>query len=204
MPQLLTIHSSPNLETSITRRLTKRFVDTWVENHSNVSVEELDLAVDPLPHFGPESLAAMVVDSEDQTDEMRAAKALSDRLIAQLETADVLVIGSPMINFTICSQLKAWIDYVSIAGRTFSYSAPGVAKGHLFGKKVFVIESRGGDYADIPMGSFDFQEPLLRMLLGFLGLYDVTYIRSEGTRQRADELPFILERAEAVIAQLAA
>lgn len=204
MPNLLTIHSSPNLVSSVSRQLTKQFVDTWVESHANVTVDELDLVTDPLPHFGPDSLGAMVLDPAEHTPAMREAQALSDRLIAQLEAADVIVIGSPLINFTICTQLKAWIDYVSIAGRTFSYAAPGVAKGHLFGKKVFVIEARGGDYADIPMNAFDFQEPLLRMLLGFLGLYDITFIRAEGLRQRPEETPFIIDRAENLIAQLAA
>ena len=103
---------------------------------------------------------------------MQEAIDLSDRLIKQLEAADILVIGAPLINFTVCTQLKSWFDYVSIAGRTFKYSAPGVSKGLLFGKKAFVIAARGGDYVDVPINAFDFQAPLLRTLLGFLGIYD--------------------------------
>jgi FMN-dependent NADH-azoreductase len=109
-----------------------------------------------------------------------------------------------MINFTICTQLKSWFDYVTIVGRTFQYSAPGIAKGLLFGKKAFVIEGRGGDYTDLPFSAFDFQEPLLRMLLMFLGLFDVSFIRAEGMRQRVDEAPDILRNAEAIVARLAA
>jgi FMN-dependent NADH-azoreductase len=110
----------------------------------------------------------------------------------------------PMINFTICSQLKTWIDHVTIAGRTFKYAAPGVSKGMLFGKKVFVITARGGDYADVPVNAFDFQEPLLRTNLGFLGLFDVSFIRAEGMRQRSEETADIIRNAETIIARLAA
>ena len=138
------------------------------------------------------------------SEETKAAVGLSDRLITQLEAADILVIGSPMINFTICSQLKAWFDHVIIAGRTFEYSAPGVARGLLFGKKAFVIEARGGDYADIPFSAFDFQEPLIKALLMFIGIVDVTTIRAEGMRQNEDEAADILRQAESVVARVAA
>jgi FMN-dependent NADH-azoreductase len=204
MPRLLHIQSSPNLGNSLTRVLSNKFVQTWTSHHANVEVELLDLAVNPLPHFGPEILEAGTRPPGEWTDETRSALELSDACIKQLEAADILVIGSPMINFTICTQLKAWFDYVSIAGRTFKFAAPGVGKGLLFGKKVFVIEARGGDYADIPMNAFDFQEPLLRTLLGFLGMFDVSFIRAEGTRQRVDEAADIMQNAEAIIARLAA
>ena len=204
MPRLLHIQSSPNLANSVTRALSDKFVETWIGSHANVEVDRLDLAASPLPHFGAASLAAAVVKPEDFTPETREAVALSDRLIKQLEAADIIVIGAPMINFTICTQLKSWFDYVTIVGRTFQYAAPGVAKGLLFGKKVFVIEARGGDYTDLPFSAFDFQEPLLRMLLMFLGLYDVSFIRAEGVRQRVDEAPDIIRNAEAIVARLAA
>ncbi|NDB70806.1 MAG: FMN-dependent NADH-azoreductase, partial [Methylocystaceae bacterium] len=132
------------------------------------------------------------------------AMALSDRLVDQLLEADIIVIGAPMINFTVCTQLKAWFDHVTVAGRTFQYSAPGVAKGLLFGKKAFVVVARGGDYSELPVNAFDFQEPLLRVLLMFLGVFDVTFIRAEGMRQKIDEAADILRNAEAVIARLAA
>jgi FMN-dependent NADH-azoreductase len=204
MPRLLHIQSSPNLANSVTRALSDKFVETWTSNHANVEVDVLDLVASPLPHFGAASLAAAVVQPEDYTPDTRDAVALSDRLIRQLEAADIVVIGAPMINFTVCTQLKSWFDFVTIVGRTFQYSAPGVAKGLLFGKKVFVIEARGGDYTDLPFSAFDFQEPLLRMLLMFLGLFDVTFIRAEGVRQRVDEAPDIIRNAEAIVARLAA
>jgi FMN-dependent NADH-azoreductase len=204
MPRLLHIQSSPNLDKSLSRALSEKFVQTWITHHANMTVDVLDLAAKPLPHFGPEILAAAVGTPNDWSPETRKAVALSDALVKQLEAADIVVIGSPMINFTICTQLKTWFDHVTVANRTFKFSAPGIAKGLLFGKKVFVIEARGGDYADVPINAFDFQEPLLRVLLGFLGMFDVSFIRAEGTRQRIDELADIVQHAESVIARLAA
>jgi FMN-dependent NADH-azoreductase len=203
MPQLLHIQSSPNLGNSVSRSLSDKFVAEWLKTHANVQVETLDLARDPLPHFGA-VLAAGGVPKEQWSNEVQEAAALSDKLIAQLEAAHILVIGAPMINMTICSQLKSWFDHVMIAGRTFQYAAPGIAKGLLFGKKVFVIVARGGDYADVPMNAFDFQEPLLRTLFGFMGVFDVTFIRAEGMRQHVDEADDILRNAEAIIERLAA
>jgi FMN-dependent NADH-azoreductase len=204
MPRLLHIQSSPNLGNSLTRALSDKFVQTWTGHHANVDVEVLDLARNPLPHFGPAILAAGSKPPAEWSSETREAVQRSDALIKQLEAADILVIGSPMINFTICSQLKSWFDHVTVVGRTFQYSAPGVAKGLLFGKKVFVIEARGGDYSDLPINSFDFQEPLLRVLLMFLGMFDVSFIRAEGVRQRVDEAADIMRNAESIVARLAA
>jgi FMN-dependent NADH-azoreductase len=204
MPRLLQIQSSPNLGNSLTRTLSDKFVQTWIANHANMELDQLDLAVKPLPHFGPEILAAAARPPAEWSAETRAAVALSDSLVTQLEAADIVVIGSPMINFTICTQLKTWFDHVTVAGRTFKFSAPGVSKGLLFGKKVFVVEARGADYSDVPINAFDFQEPLLRVLLGFLGMFDVTFIRAEGARQRTDEVADIIQNAEAIIARLAA
>jgi len=204
VPRILCIQSSPNLDDSVSRPLTEKFVHTWQANHENVEVEFLDLAVDPLPHFGPDIIQGGPLSPEQRTPEMQEALDLSDRLIKQLEAADILVIGAPLINFTVCTQLKSWFDYVSITGRTFKYSAPGVSKGLLFGKKAFVIAARGGDYVDVPMNAFDFQAPLLRTMLGFLGIYDTSIIKVEGLRQRSEEIDAIMRKAESTIAQLAA
>lgn len=204
MSRLLHIQSSPNLASSVTRSLSDTFVETWVASHAGTVVDTLDLVTDPLPHFGPDALGGLFAPPEARTPEMAAAAALSDRLVTQLEAADIVVIAAPMINFTITTQLKSWFDYVTVAGRTFEYSGPGQARGLLFAKKVFVIEARGGDYADPPMNAFDFQEPLLRMLLMFLGMFDVSFIRAEGVRQYMDEAGAIVAHAESVIARLAA
>jgi FMN-dependent NADH-azoreductase len=204
MPRLLQIQSSPNLQNSVTRTLSDRFVETWIANYAGVEVDELDLAADPLPHFDAAAIEGLTALEADRSAEAQARALMSDRLIAQLEAADILVIGAPMINFSISSQLKAWFDFVSIAGRTFQFAAPGIAKGLLFGKKAFVVLARGGDYADFPANAFDHHEPLLRTLLGFLGIYDVSFIRAEGMRAKEEEVSAIMANAEEVIARLAA
>jgi len=189
---------------SITRKLSSQFVDTWKANHANVEVDTLDLVTDPPPHLGPQHIAAFMTPPDQRTSAMTEALQVSDRYISQIEAADIVVIGAPMINFSLCTQLKAWFDHITVAGRTFEYAAPGQSRGMLFGKKVFVIEARGGDYAEAPVSAFDYQEPLLRMLLLFLGIWDTSFIRAEGVRQRFDEVEHIMAATEAIIARLAA
>ena len=188
---------------SVSRILSDKFVETWTASHANVrwTVSTWSPTV---ASPGPRVARRAGLRPNERTPEMVAALAISDRLIDQLEAADIVVIGAPMINFTLCTQLKSWVDYVTVAGRTFEYFAAGQARGRLFGKKVFVIAARGGDYSEPPVSAFDFQEPLLRILLGFLGLYDVTFIRAEGMRQRVDQIDEITRAAEAIIARLAA
>jgi FMN-dependent NADH-azoreductase len=129
------------------------------------------------------------------------ATALADELIAELEAADTIVIAAPMYNFTISSPLKAWIDHIARAGRTFRYSASG-PEGLLTGKKVFVITSRGGFYAEGPGKAMDFQEPYLRAMLGFLGLTDVTFIHTEGQAVSPQAASEGASRARKAIAEL--
>jgi FMN-dependent NADH-azoreductase len=204
MPRLLHIQTSPTMGMSLTRRLSTTFVETWVSSHPTFEVDTLDLVTDPLPHLGPDLLGSFMTPPDQRTDAMAAAAAISDRLIEQLKAADVLVIGSPMINFTICSQLKSWFDHVTVPGKTFESLAPGQARGILFGKRAFVIEARGGDYSEAPVNAFDYQEPVTRMLLLFLGIWDISFIRAEGVRQRMDQAGDIVSAAEAIIARLAA
>jgi FMN-dependent NADH-azoreductase len=204
MARLLHIQSSPNLDSSVTRRLSCLFIEKWAGSRQNVEIQELDLAKAPLPHFGPDIMATYVGDEASWSQDSRDALALSQRLVDQLIAADILVISAPMINFTIPTQLKAWFDHVIVAGKTFQYAAPGVAKGLLFGKKAFVVEARGGEYAEGPASAFDFQEPLLRTMLGFMGIFDVTFIRAEGLRQKPEDAPAIIANAERVVARLAA
>jgi FMN-dependent NADH-azoreductase len=204
VPRMLQIQSSPNGANSVTRSLTDKFVAGWMASHANVELDVLDLANDPLPHFDADALAGLAPGDAEKSDVQKGRAALSDRLITQMDAANILVIGAPMYNFTIPTQLKAWFDYVSIAGRTFQFAAPGISKGMLFGKKAFVVLARGGDYTDFPANAFDHHEPLLRALLGFLGIYDVTFIRAEGMRAKEEEVPSILANVEEVIARLVA
>jgi FMN-dependent NADH-azoreductase len=135
-----------------------------------------ELGATPVPHLTAETIAG--VRGTPATDKELAARTLSDELLAELRSTDTIVIGAPMYNFSISTGLRAWFDYVLRAGETFRYTDVG-PKGLLHGKRAIVLESRGGLYSEGPAQVFDFQEPYLRHLLGFMGVTDVTFIRAE-------------------------
>jgi FMN-dependent NADH-azoreductase len=130
------------------------------------------------------------------------ARSLSDELIGELRDADTIVIGAPMYNFGVTTGLRAWFDHVLRAGETFSYSEAG-PKGLLGGKRVIVIESRGGLYSEGPASAVDFQEPYLRHLLGFIGITDVTFVHAEKIGYGPEARAAALAGAKARLAELA-
>ncbi|WP_108661294.1 FMN-dependent NADH-azoreductase [Acuticoccus kandeliae] len=174
--RVLAINSSADAQNSVSRQIVEAAIAKLAARDGNLEVVRRDLAADPVPHLAPETLAG--VRATPQTSEERAARALSDRLIAELADADIVVIGAPMYNFSIPTVLRAWFDHVLRAGTTFRYTEKG-PEGLLKGKRVLVAESRGGFYSDGPARIVDFQEPYLRHLLGFIGLDDVTFVRAE-------------------------
>ena len=202
MKRLLRIDCSITQGNSITRKLSDHFESQWLKHHPDTDVETLDLVNHQLPHFNHDNLAGMGLPPQMRTQTMQAASERSERLISQLERSDILVIGCPMYNFTIPTQLKAWLDHVTQVGRTFRYTGPNRAEGLVVGKKVLVIEARGGDYSGPPASSWDFQEPLLRTWLGFLGLVDLHFVRAEGLALDPSRVPEILKRAEEQMVEL--
>jgi FMN-dependent NADH-azoreductase len=176
MKSLLVINSSAAREGSVSRTLVEETVAHLLEAHPTASVARRDLGETPVPHLTVSTLNG--VRGTPSTDAERAARALSDELIAELRAADTVVIGAPMYNFGITTGLRAWFDHVLRAGETFSYSEAG-PKGLMTGKRVVVIESRGGLYSEGPASAIDFQEPYLRHLLGFIGITDVTFVHAE-------------------------
>jgi FMN-dependent NADH-azoreductase len=201
MPRLLHIQSSPNLENSISRTLSTEFVEKWVAAHAGTEVELLDLARRPLPHWGPEAIGAFAANGGERSAAEQAAIDLSEKLVRQIEAADILVIGCPMYNMSMPTQLKGWIDYVSRPGRTLRFTDRTRSQGLIDGKQAFVILSRGGDYSQPPFSSSDFQEPLLRTVLGLIGITDVRFVRAEG--QRMQEAPSYIKVARETIDMLA-
>jgi FMN-dependent NADH-azoreductase len=160
------------------------------------------LTPDSIPHLSLDSLGALMMPPEQRSPEQSANVAFADRLIEELEAADIIVLAVPMYNFSIPSTLKAWIDHVARAGRTFRYSAAG-PEGLLKGKKVFVVTGRGGFYSgDSPARVLDFQEPYLRGILGFLGLTDVTFIHVEGLKVSSEAAKQGIARARETIAAI--
>jgi len=142
-----------------------------------LQVTTRDLGSSPIPHLTLDAATALR-GTEPANGEQAAARSLSDELIAELQAADTVIIGSPMYNFGIASTLKAWFDYVLRAGITFRYTESGPV-GLLQNKRAIVIESRGGLYSEGPAQVMDSQEPHLRTLLGFMGINDVTFVRAE-------------------------
>lgn len=176
MSNVLVIESSVRQEGSVSRQLSGEFVARWQHNHPQDRLTVRDLAREPLPHLDADLLGGWMKPQEQQSAAEQAALARSNRLIAELQAADVLVLAAPMYNFAIPSTLKAWLDHVLRAGVTFQYTAEG-PQGLLKGKRAFVLTARGGVYAG---GPFDQQEPYLRQALGFIGIDEVTFIHAEG------------------------
>jgi FMN-dependent NADH-azoreductase len=165
------------------------------------SVIERTLTPESTPHVTAETMAAMATPEGQRTARQNDLVALSDTLIAELEAADTIVLAVPMYNLSIPSTLKAWIDHVARAGRTFRYTAAG-PEGLLKARKVFVVTARGGVYSEGPAAALDFQEPYLRTVLGFLGLTDVTFVHLEGLKVSPEAAASGLAKARAKIESL--
>jgi FMN-dependent NADH-azoreductase len=200
MSNLLLVTSSLFGDQSKSAQLAREFVASWQGTHPGTTVVERALTPDSIPHLSLDALGALMTPAEQRSGAQHATVAFGDRLIEELEAADTIVLAVPMYNFSIPSTLKAWIDHVARAGRTFRYSAQG-PEGLLKGKKVFVVTARGGFYTgDSPANVLDFQEPYLRSLLAFLGLTDVSFIHVEGLKVSPEAAQQGLARARAAIA----
>jgi FMN-dependent NADH-azoreductase len=182
---LLHIDSSITGDLSVSRELTARTVTAWVAAHPGTEVQYLDLATQVVPHLSADALGFRTGQAAT-TDAQRTENALSEALVTQFLAADVIVIGAPLYNFTIPTQLKAWIDRIAQAGRTFQYTAQG-PQGLAGGKTVIVVLTRGGVYSSSEAGrAMEHQETYLQTVLGFLGITDVRFVRAEGVAMGPD------------------
>jgi FMN-dependent NADH-azoreductase len=182
MPTLLHLDSSP-LASSITRELTAEFVATWTAAHPDGTVIHRDLTLNPPTPLDAQWIGANFTPEASRTPEQRALLTLSDQLIAELNQADEYVFGVAMHNFSIPSTLKLWIDQIARAGHTFSYGAEG-PKGLLTGKKATILIASGGSYElGTPYGAFNFVEPYLKTVLGFLGITNIEFVTAGGAAQ---------------------
>jgi FMN-dependent NADH-azoreductase len=181
MRSLLHVDSSPLYGRSVSRQLTGAFVSQWKSSHPDGIVIDRDLNATLIAPVTAEWVGAVYSPEDARTAHQKEVLALSDTLIAELEQAEEYVFGVPMHNFGVPSVLKLWIDQISRAGRTFSY-ADGTPKGLLLGKKATFIIATGGSYdAQTQMASFNFVEPYLRSVFGFLGVTDATFLTAGGT-----------------------
>ncbi len=180
MTKLLAITSSPAGEYSKSNALVNKFVEDWTAHVDDVETQHRDLGVSPPPHIDAGMIGSYYTAPDERSDDQRALIVYSDELVDELIDADVIVIGAPMHNFGITSSLKTWFDHVARVGRSFRYSENG-PEGLIKGKKVFVITAHGGNYsAGSPAHAMDHQKPLLKTMLGFMGMDDVTFIHAYG------------------------
>lgn len=199
--KLLAIDSSILSKASVSRKLTSSFVNQWQRVYPETEVIYRDLHAQPVNHLSQKILAAAQTAPVQLSSDMRDELDLSGQLITELFSADVLVIGAPMYNFSIPSQLKAWIDRVLVAGKTFKYM-DGKVQGLLTGKRAFIVSSRGGIYSEGPAASLDHQESYLTSVLKFIGIEDITFIRAEGVNMGEAPRTQALNQAENSITQL--
>ena len=181
MSTLLHISSSPLYGRSISRELTAAFVAQWKASHPDGTVIDRDLNATAIPPVAGDWVGAAYTPAEARTPQQKEVLALSDALLDELEQADEYVFGVPMHNFGVPSVLKLWIDQIARVGRAFTY-ADGTPKGLIKGKKATFLVATGGIYdAQTQMASFNFVEPYLRSVFGFLGVTDVTFFTAGGT-----------------------
>lgn len=202
MKTLLFLTSSVFGDNSKSTQVAAEFVSAWKAANPAARTIHRDLAKS-VPHLTGEHLATWMTAATDRSERQHAVARESDALIEELEAADVIVIAAPMYNFSISSTLKAWLDHITRAGRTFRYTEKG-PEGLLKNKKVFVVTARGGVYtSESPLKTYDFQEPYLRAILGFNGLTDVTFVHTEAQRMSVDAAEAALAKARATAHELA-
>ena len=184
--RLLHLDSSIQADASASRQLTRALVSRWQAEHPGGEVVYRDLAAEALPHLSGAALA--------RYDELEAAR--NDAVLQEFLHADVVVVGAPLYNFSIPSQLKAWIDRIAVAGKTFRYTPSG-PQGLAGGKQVIVAVTRGGVYDAETRAEFG--ESYLRFLFRFLGVEDVRFVRAEGLGLSAQHRAEALAAAHAAI-----
>lgn len=175
--KLLHIDSSILGDNSASRQLSAELVAAWVAAEPGVQVTYRDLAADAISHLSAASLVAAGTPAELRDAAQKHEAALGETSIEEFLAADAIVIGAPMYNFSVPSQLKAWIDRIAVAGKTFRYTESGPV-GLAGGKKVIIVSTAGGIHAGQPTGVA--HENYLELVLNFLGITDIEVVRAEG------------------------
>lgn len=181
MKRVLHLISSLQGKESHSFRLGRTIVERIQEKYPGSILEEVNLVDIEMPHLKPSVLSAFFVPGDQLTEGEKESIHLSDQLVAQLLSADIIVIGAPLYNFTIHTALKSWIDHITRVGITFGYDENGPV-GKVTGKKVYVAMSSGGIYSEGPGKANDFVAPYLSTFLGFLGMTDISVVRAEGLK----------------------
>jgi FMN-dependent NADH-azoreductase len=182
MKHILHVISSIQGQGSYSIKLGQAVVEKIQEKYPGSTVEELNLSEQEIPHLNPDSLRKLFTPANMLSDDDKESVRFADDLLRQLRSADIIIIGAPLYNFTIHSGLKAWIDHITRPGITFGYGADGRPVGMVTGKKVYIAMASGGVYSEGPGKANDFVVPYLTAFLGFLGMTDITAFRAEGLK----------------------
>ncbi|MDB5366864.1 MAG: FMN-dependent NADH-azoreductase [Rhodospirillales bacterium] len=200
--KLLQVDSSPLGEASVSRELTRNIAQAFKVSNPNVVVSHRDLGARPPSHFDGALIQVLKLGAQ-ANETQRAEFDFTEELIQEFLAAEIVVIGAPMYNFSVPTQLKAWIDRIAQAGRTFKYSEAGPV-GLAGGKKVIIVSSRGGKYVGTAFEALDHQESYLRAVLGFFGITDIEIVRAEGVAMSPELRIQAMDAAKAEIERLAA
>jgi FMN-dependent NADH-azoreductase len=200
MSNVLLITSSPRGADSLSTRFATEIAE-GVKARLDGTLTVRDLAADPAPHITAAYILGRVTPPEARTPQQVEAVRNAQTLVDELQGAEVIVLGSGMINFGPSSQLKAWFDHVTWPGVTFSYGT-GAPLGLLTGKKVYLVTAAGGVFSEGVYAPFDFQTNYLLHLLGFIGLTNVELVRIEGTVLGPDAVKAAITKAEATVQSL--
>ncbi len=202
--KLLHIDSGILGTASVSRQLSASATAEWRLQHPDTEVVYRDLVAQPLTHLAGEQLFAAAADPSQQSPEMQAILAEGEKVLQELLEADIVVIGAPMYNFGVPSQLKAWIDRIAIKGKTFAYTEHG-PRGLLGDKTVIIASTRGGIYgAGSPAAARDHQEAYLKAVFGFLGVTDLRFLRAEGLHVSPEQKEKAIHEANGSLANLVA
>ncbi|MEO8006119.1 MAG: FMN-dependent NADH-azoreductase [Betaproteobacteria bacterium] len=175
--KVLHLDSSILGDASVSRQLTRDVVQRLRENEANVEVSHRDLGGEPFAHLTGELLATRGTAAELLNELQRREARLDEQLVAELASADVIVIGAPLYNFTVPTGLKAWIDRIAVAGKTFRYTEKG-PEGLVTGKKAIIVATSGGRYADSPVDHM--HVGYVKQVLNFIGITDIEVVRAAG------------------------
>jgi FMN-dependent NADH-azoreductase len=202
MAHILHIDSSPRGDRSFSRKLSYEFVTSWKTAHPGDTLTYRDLGHNPVPHVDESWIAAAFTPPQTRTPELNQAIKISDELVDEFLAADRYVFGVPMYNFNIPSTFKAYIDQIVRIGRTFAVTEQGAFQGLVSGKKMVIVTARGGSFTEgSPAAPYDYQEPYLRALFGFVGITDVSFIHLENLSAGDDVREQSLTQAQKAIAQ---
>ncbi|MBW4570910.1 MAG: FMN-dependent NADH-azoreductase [Tolypothrix carrinoi HA7290-LM1] len=205
MAHILHIDSSPRGDRSFSRKFSHEFITSWKTAHPDDTVAYRDLGHNPVPHVDESWIAAAFSPPQTRSPELNQAIKISDELVDEFLAADRYVFGVPMYNFNIPSTFKAYIDQIVRVGRTFAVTEQGAFQGLVSGKKMLIVTARGGSFTQgSPTAPYDYQEPYLKAVFGFLGITDISLIHVENLSAGDDVREQSLAQAVDAIAQAVA